>query len=85
MSVSRQSSTISSTSVPTVWMSAWIALAKLLLRASETVSTSLVKRLITSPWRVESKYESGRRSRWSKRSRRMSSTTFWAARTMICV
>ena len=43
MSVRRQSSTTSSVKVPTVWMSAWTALAKLLLSASETVSTSLVK------------------------------------------
>ena len=71
--------------MPTVWMSAWTAPAKLLLSASETVSTSFVKKLITSPWRVASKNESGRRRMWSKRSRRMSSTTFWAARTMVCV
>ena len=43
MSVRRQSSTTSSVKVPTVWMSACTALAKLLLSASETVSTSLVK------------------------------------------
>ena len=43
MSVRRQSSTKRSTSVPTAWMAAWITLAKLLLRASEIVSTSLVK------------------------------------------
>ena len=41
--------------VPTIWMLAWITLAKLLLSASETVSTSLVKKLMMSPERVLSK------------------------------
>ena len=42
-SVRRQSSANSKTMVPTAWMAAWMTLAKLLLRASDTVSTSLVK------------------------------------------
>ena len=72
MSVSRQFRMKSTASVPTIWMNAWITLAKLLLSASETVSTSLVKKLMMSPARVRSKYESGSFWMWAKRSRRMS-------------
>ena len=85
MMVRRQLSTSSSTEVPTIWMVAWITLAKLLLSASATVSTSLVKKLMMSPERVVSKYESG--SVWicANRSARMSDTTRCAARTMVWV
>ena len=36
-------------SVPTTWIKLWMIMAKLLLRASEMVSTSLVKWLMMSP------------------------------------
>ncbi len=46
----RQSSTSSMVMVPVMVMKLCIIMAKLLLRASLMVSTSLVKRLISSPW-----------------------------------
>ena len=59
-------------SVPTTWIKLWMIMAKLLLRASEMVSTSLVKRLMVSPSGWESKYPRGSFSMVWKRSRRMS-------------
>ena len=58
--VRRQLSASNRATVPTVCISAWTMFAKLLLSASETVSTSLVKKLMMSPLRRESNHESGR-------------------------
>lgn len=55
MIVSCQLRMMSIAVVPITWIVAWITLAKLLLSASETVSTSLVKKLMMSPERVPSK------------------------------
>ena len=75
----------SSSTIPNSWTRLWMTTAKLLFRASEMVSTSLVNRLIRSPFRFWSKKRRGRVwSRWY-RSRRMSRRIFWAARTMIWV
>ena len=50
ISDSLASSTSSMMMVPDTVIKLWINIAKLLFSASEIVSTSLVKRLISSPW-----------------------------------
>ena len=47
---SRQSSTTSMIRVPVMVMKLWISMVKLPFNASVMVSTSLVKRLMSSPW-----------------------------------
>ena len=60
-----------------------IRLAKLEFIISETVSMSLVNRLIRSPDWWASKYRRGRDCRWLNRSRRIAATVFWEICTMI--
>ena len=83
MSVSTGLSTIIMAIVPAKFSEQEMRLPKLLLRASEMVSISLVYRLISSPWVWVSKNFSGRLCIRSKRSERILATVFWDTWTMM--
>lgn len=70
--------------VPVMTTKLWISTVKLLLNASEIVSMSLVKRLISSPCVRASKKRSGSFCTFENSSSRISRTIFCATRTINC-